>query len=180
MKNRLSIVLFSIKQYQNKRTRRFFNKLSRSTVILTVLKHANTYKMNHTKPEMSKKLRSRSYGTGSVWSRPLVRSVYGHIYSYHFLYDTLFCNIITNLRVMLVLRLFKLIWWPHGSGPVWTGSNKQNLLKLYKSIVMLYVPKCEKVGLILPAFWRYSLFSKSHFECVRRWQHKLAFNNVCH
>ena len=34
-----------------------------------------------------------------------------------------FCNIISNLRVMLVLRLFKLIWWTYGSGPVWTGSN---------------------------------------------------------
>ena len=31
----------------------------------------------------------RSHGTGSVWSRHLVRSVYGHIYSYHFFYDTL-------------------------------------------------------------------------------------------
>ena len=30
------------------------------------------------------KLRPRSHGTGSVWSRHLVRSVYGHIYSYYF------------------------------------------------------------------------------------------------
>ena len=33
-----------------------------------------------------------------------------------------FCNIITNLRVKLVLIVFKLIWWPYGCGPVWTGS----------------------------------------------------------
>ena len=35
------------------------------------------------------KLRPRSHGTRSMWSRHLVRSVYGHIYSYHFFYDTL-------------------------------------------------------------------------------------------
>ena len=34
-------------------------------------------------------LRPRSHGTGSVWSRHLLRSVYGNIYSYHFFYDTL-------------------------------------------------------------------------------------------
>ena len=55
------------------------------------------------------RLRPRSHGTGSVWSRHLVQSVYGHIYSYHVLIK--FCNIIKNLRVMLVLRLFKLIWY---------------------------------------------------------------------
>ena len=35
------------------------------------------------------RLRPRSHGTGSVWSRHLVRSVYGHIYPYYIFYDTL-------------------------------------------------------------------------------------------
>ena len=43
-----------------------------------------------------------------------------------------FCNIITNLRVILVLRLFKLIWWPYGSGPVWTGSQSSIYINLLK------------------------------------------------
>ena len=30
------------------------------------------------------RFRPRSHGTGCVWSRHLVRSVYRHIYSYHF------------------------------------------------------------------------------------------------
>ena len=40
-----------------------------------------------------------------------------------------FCNIIRNLRVMLVLRLFKLIWWPYGSGPMWTGSRMYHVTR---------------------------------------------------
>ena len=44
---------------------------------------------DHNKIEFNATKTPRSPGTGSVWSRHLVRSVYGHIYSYHFFYDTL-------------------------------------------------------------------------------------------
>ena len=60
--------------------------------------------------------RLRPLHTGSDPCGPdiyIVRSVYGHIYSYHFFmirFKIKFCNIITNLTVMFVLRLFKLIW----------------------------------------------------------------------
>ena len=46
------------------------------------------YNLERKQKELNR-LRPRSHGTGSVWSRHLVRSVYGHIYSYHFFYDTL-------------------------------------------------------------------------------------------
>ena len=67
-------------------------------------------------------LRPRLHGTGLAQSRHQLWSVCEHIYIplplILWLVVFKFCNIVTNLRATLTLKVFNLISWPCGSGTV--------------------------------------------------------------